>query len=150
MAIINASAANLADIPQKLKDWPGWVLWKYDKKQGKVPYIAGKGIHKASSTDPTTWHSFEETLKVLTSRHGESFDGAGICIEGSDIVGLDLDNATERGELAWWAEELIAQVNSYAEVSPSGRGIRIFVLGDFTGAGIKIPSVGAFSDGTRF
>ncbi len=46
------------------------------------------------------------------------------------LVGIDLDNCiSEDGTIEPWAQELVARANSYAELSPSGRGIRIFVFG---------------------
>ena len=63
---------------------------------------------------------------------------SGICfvMTGIDgVVGIDLDNCLSAdGVVAPWALEVTRAANSYTEISPSGRGLRIFVLGLADGA----------------
>jgi transposase len=51
------------------------------------------------------------------------------------IPGLDLDccRDPETGDVDPWAQQIIDEVGSYSEVSPSGRGVRIFVRGAIPG-----------------
>jgi hypothetical protein len=105
---------------------------------------------KASSTDPTTWASFEETRAAhLTG----DFDGIGFVLTTNDpLVGVGLDDVInpETGEIDPWAAEIVDKLASYTEISPSGTGIRIFVKGSL--AGLKGRKKGKFEiyDSGRF
>ena len=117
-------------IPEDLKSIPRWVLWRYVKKPkpngtnvwAKVPFgIDGK---PASSTDPRTWATYDEAADYLIFN---DFDGLGIVL-GDDLHGIDLDDCRDpvTGELTDFAQEVLDKVDGYAEVSPSGTGIKIF------------------------
>src|SRR5262249_10253550 len=88
----------------------------------------------ASATDPSTWSSFEEALRVFQANHGQ-LDGLGFVlgwIPDSDrcISGIDLDHCVDsQGRIADWAQALIDSLGSYAEISPSGRGVEVFAEG---------------------
>ena len=143
--------AALARVPQTMKDFSQWVLWRIEpNKKGKptkVPYIAGPGLHRASSTEPKTWRTFEQAVAVLTTEHGTDFSGIGFCLQDSGIAGVDCDDVLcEGGDIAPWAEQIVGELNTYAEISPSGKGVKAFVFGKFEGGGKKKE----FSDGTGF
>ena len=59
------------------------------------------------------------------------FAGIGYLMTGGfDLVGIDLDRCvTPDGQVAPWAQEIVDTVGSYAEVSPSGNGLRVFAGG---------------------
>jgi hypothetical protein len=105
-----------------------------------VPYLAAaileRDIHasRASSTDPATWSTFETAVAAYES--GTSMDGIGFMLNGKEIVGIDLDECFEDGKLLSWAEDIVKNLASYTERSPSGKGIRVFVKATFMG-GIK-------------
>jgi hypothetical protein len=46
-----------------------------------------------------------------------------------DLVGVDLDDCVdaETGELTPWAGQVLEHLNTYAEISPSGRGVKAWV-----------------------
>jgi hypothetical protein len=46
-------------------------------------------------------------------------------------AGFDLDNCRnpDSGEIAGWAQDIIAKLNSYSEISPSGTGVKVFLKG---------------------
>jgi hypothetical protein len=125
-------------IPSTLRDVPHWVVWRYVHKPGKKkpwdkpPFNAMTG-GLGSSTDPTTWCSFEMAWDAY--RQG-NLDGVGFVLskeaEHADpFVGVDLDNcrAPEDGAIQAWALEIVQALDSYTEISPSGTGIRIFLIG---------------------
>lgn len=64
------------------------------------------------------------------------FSGPGFVFEPGDWIGIDLDGCRnpETSEIADWAKKVIVGVGSYAEVSPSGRGVKIFAkrVGEWT------------------
>ena len=123
-------------IPQGLRTIPRWVVWRYDKKTKstgevswtKVPF-QGNGV-RASTTNPSTWCSYEHALNALKLGN---FDGIGLVL-GEDVHGIDLDDCiNEEGELTDLAYEVLDRVQGYAEVSPSGTGIKIFTLTNLDG-----------------
>src|SRR5262249_10821227 len=117
-----------------------WVEWRLANKQekkkkyDKLPYCVHTG-KLASSTDPDTWASFEAAREVYESGRGR-WDGIGFMMDdtkpredGLILIGIDLDHCVnpETGEIAPWAQDIIVRFASYAELSPSGTGIRIFI-----------------------
>src|SRR5262249_52810503 len=57
------------------------------------------------------------------------------------FAGVDLDGCRDpdTGELADWAKRVLAELSSYAEVSPSGTGVKVFVLARHELEGNKRP-----------
>jgi len=114
---------------------PQWVAWREKNRSGnstKVPvnpHTAGY----ADVSDPATWRTFEEAC-LAAERHG--LPGIGFVLTAdTGIVAVDLDNCRnpETGELNRMEELIVARLNSYSEVSPSGCGIHIFVKGKSPG-----------------
>lgn len=122
-------------VPDELRDRKQWVAWRYkfdtDRDEWtKVPIdIDTDGF--ASSTDPETWASFTDA----DAYHGcedTDTDGVGFVVHDEDlVVGIDLDDCRDpdTGDLEPWAEELLDEVPTYAEISPSGTGHRLFGFG---------------------
>jgi len=110
--------------------WVGWRIEQRVKLFTKIPYaVPGK---RAKADDPSTWQTRAEA-EALAKRivNGQ---GGGIGIELGDIGGdlylggVDLDSCidVEQKCLTVWAEEILAAMPTYAEVSPSGRGVKAF------------------------
>jgi len=76
-------------IPQELTERPQWVAWRTEMRDGKptkVPYQP-TSEQRASSTDPSTWVSFEQATLAAPR-----FDGVGYMFSPDDpYVGLDFD-----------------------------------------------------------
>jgi hypothetical protein len=97
----------------------------------KVPY--GRGGRPAKADDPDTWLTYEKAIAL--HRCLPNGKGGGVGIELGDLgadqhlVGVDLDSCIdESGCLALWAEKILAELDSYAETSPSGKGVKAFFL----------------------
>jgi putative DNA primase/helicase len=122
---------NLDAIPAEIRAISQWVAWQAEQRDGKttkVPCSASKGGH-ASSTAPKTWSSYALACKYQQVAH---LQGVGFVVTPDDpYTGLDLDHVIdpETGEIEWMAREIIARMDSYSEVSPSGEGVRIFIRG---------------------
>lgn len=120
-------AAAEAAIPAELKEYPHWLVWRREMRAGretKVPYNARTG-RPASVTDPRSWTTFERARAA-----SPSWDGIGFVLTAQDpYCGLDLDDCRDptTGAIAPWARQIIEEVKSYTEISPSGRGVRVFV-----------------------
>jgi hypothetical protein len=126
-----------AAAPAELRERDQWVLWRRAPRGGKEtkrPVLAADPSRPASSTDPSTWASFERALEALPGL-GEAGGGVGFVFSPDDpFVGVDLDDClNEDGEIAPWAAEIVAELDSFTERSVSGRGIHIFVRGELRG-----------------
>jgi hypothetical protein len=103
----------------------------------------------ASVDNPETWGTFDAALAGL-GRH--DLAGVGLVLTGEDdIIGIDLDDCvTDSGCFSPLAAEIIGYGESYAEVSPSGEGIRLFTRGKIDKAlkddalGIEVYSTGRY------
>ena len=130
-----------ATIPESLKAIPRWLLWKYIKKKKpdgtvfwtKVPFQCDGT--PASTTNPATWCSYEDALDAWMIG---DFDGIGMTL-GADVQGIDLDDCRdpETGELNALATEVLERIDGYAEVSPSGTGIKLFAKTNLDGSRTK-------------
>jgi len=96
----------------------------------KVPLIAipNGAIFEASSTDPDTWRS--HSVAFETYINNAHISGVGRVITATDpYVGVDLDDVLdpETGEVEGWAMQIIDELDSYSEISPSGTGVKIWI-----------------------
>jgi AAA domain len=124
---------NFSDIPIRLKELPNWVVWKKEKRNGKltkVPYDAKKpeaGLF-AKSNDATTWSSFDAAFKAADPLSGNDFDGVGFMLHGTNLVGIDFDGVVDDGVPEPYVLNLISQLSgAYCEITPSLTGLRVFV-----------------------
>jgi Toprim domain len=108
-----------------------WVLWRWEipdgkRKLTKVPYQAKNPNSPARSNDSSTWDFFDA---VLSSVHRAS--GIGFMLSEGSICAFDLDKCRDpaTGALAVWARQLLEECMSYAEITPSGTGLRIIGYG---------------------
>src|SRR5579871_1224378 len=126
----------LSPVPAALTRRNQWVLWRFEQRNGKptkVPYQANKS--RASSSDSSTWQSFERIHDVFS--RDSWFEGIGYVFGPDDpYTGIDLDNSIENGELKPWAIPIVERfADTYQEISPSGKGIKIFAEGILPGRG---------------
>jgi hypothetical protein len=126
-------AAFIDDLPLALRglaDRPHWVIWRWTdpipgRKPDKPLYRAADPWRHASTQDPASWDSFGAAMGAIAA--GEA-DGAGYVLrDDAQHLFLDLDHCRDpaSGALAAWAERLVEEADSYTEVTPSGRGLRI-------------------------
>lgn len=130
-------------IPAELRERRQWVVWRSEERDGKptkVPY-RGDGNGRASSTDPTTWTTFERALAVA-----DNFDGVGFVFTPDDpYFGVDLDEElsdADRGAIA-------VALNTYTEFSVSGTGMHVIGRGQL-GNGRHPKGLGVFDRGRYF
>jgi primase-polymerase (primpol)-like protein len=122
------------NIPSSLTDQPNWVMWNYVLKDGKYTKVPKQpdGSY-ASVTNPATWRTF---ASVRAAYHPDKFDGVGIVLTGKPLangrylIGMDFDHCISNGMLDEAPSEAIELLNTYCEISPSGEGIRLFLLHD--------------------
>ena len=129
-------------IPQELKEHAQWVVWKYEDRKGKqtkVPYqVNGK---RASVTKPTTWDSYEIAVQALEANK-DIYTGVGFVVTQNDpFVGVDLDNCLNEQ----WAKQTISLFNSYTEITPSGKGYRIWIKGKWHNSSNRVAQIEVYN-----
>ena len=109
-----------------LQDLNQWVCW--DTRAGRKTPISPNG-GMASSTDDKTWGSYEEAVEA-TNVNG--YDGIGFCFKkGDGLAGIDIDGCLDKYEVPnSFAASILNQVETYCEISPSGRGLKLLGLCD--------------------
>ena len=116
------------NVPADLKARPQWVTWRYEKRDGKwtkTPYNAKTG-KRASATSSRTWCPFEHALRAARER---GYDGIGFVFSKTDgYVGIDLDDCLDDdGNPVREAQEILDKLDSYTEISPSRKGVKVWV-----------------------
>jgi hypothetical protein len=112
-------------VPKELKTGRFWVCCDADK----VPLVAWE-TYRASSTNPDTWRHYDEVTSAFRARP-ERYSGVGrVITDRDDYVGIDLDDVRDpdtRELLSPEAIGILVSLDSYSEVSPSGRGVKVWV-----------------------
>ena len=112
------------NIPNELRELNQWVC---ANEGSKVPMQATCPF-PASSTNPSTWSSFEDAVKAVRDGH---YDYIGFVFNDNGIVGIDIDDGyTTIGGLSPLATDILDNCYTYTEKSKSGRGFHLFVKGD--------------------
>lgn len=120
---------NFQNIPDELKRLPQWVVWKYeqtdDGKQTKILYNP-LGGWRASTVDARTWVDFNTAVQAYETSQSV-YAGIGFVFTNFDeYCGIDLDS-TEDQEAYARQVKVYEALNSYSELSPSGKGLHIIV-----------------------
>jgi ribosomal protein L37AE/L43A len=118
--------------PDALVRTPHWVGYAWEvrgEKRTKVPKNPHTG-RNGSSTDPATWADFA-TARDFALRHGY---GLGFML-APPFVGIDLDHCRDAatGELSTLGLSVLSNLDTYAEVSVSGTGVKAIAYGEKPG-----------------
>lgn len=125
-------------IPEVLKDEEQWLCWRAETrndKSTKVPVDASTGRYAQVDT-PETWSGFDTALDYYENTR--TANGIGFVFhEDGEYAGVDLDDCrdTATSKVDDWAVEIIHQLSSYTERSPSGAGFHVLVSGDVPDGG---------------
>lgn len=119
-------------VPSELKAGECWVVWREEVRDGrptKVPKDVNTG-NNASADDPSTWTTFDAAVTEYKN-YPAQLNGIGRVFDGFDgFMGIDFDDCLdEHGYIipSHAAAQWLYQLNSYSEVSPSGRGVKVWV-----------------------
>lgn len=111
-------------IPLELQKLNRWVCALNDRK---VPMKAF-GFEAASSTDPSTWATYEEAREMVDKG---VYDYVGYVFADDGYVGIDIDDAIDEDGLPTpIATDIISHTRSYTELSKSGTGYHIILKGE--------------------
>jgi len=139
-------------VPDRIRALP-WVGWRHDYKPdrlkpAKLPINPRTG-GAANVADPRTWGDYGSALAAAASFN---LDGVGVVLTSeTGLTGVDLDDCRDptTGELDHWAGQILDRLHgTYAELSPSQRGVRSFVEGVLpAGCRNRIGDIEAYSAG---
>lgn len=125
-------------IPDELKQREQFVCWRYAQSGDGASHrwckqpISPIDGQLAKITSPETWSDFGTAANTF-QRNKPRLAGIGFVFTDDDpFVGIDLDHCRdpEFGELAEWASQIVNDLGSYTEVSPSGTGVKIILKSD--------------------
>jgi hypothetical protein len=131
MPVSNARGGVGRNIPAELKALPRWVCWVSvpatdGQKPNKKPINPRTGAG-ASHSNPNDWTTFDEALAALEQGNYAGLMFAMVPEDGFVFVDLDdCRNPTNKG-IHKWAELILKELNSYSEISPSEKGVHVFV-----------------------
>jgi hypothetical protein len=133
-----------SNVPPALREGNLFAWWctRYDgKRQCKVPVNVQTG-RNAHADRPGDWCDFQTAIAALShSAPVPGFADTPHCLNAASplagigrlsnywndrIIQIDVDNVVEDGQLTAIGIEHIKRAGSYAEFSPSGRGVHIF------------------------
>src|SRR6266540_3342961 len=126
-------AENILEHLKRLRIWVGW-RWELRKgKWAKVPIDVKTG-KRARSNKHATWSSFQEAWDFYRLASNET-DGIGIVLDHpvDGLVGVDLDRCVAADQLNDKARSILIDLDTYAELSPSGTGAKALALLDAPG-----------------
>ncbi len=129
-------------IPQELRDRPQWVAWRYERRRAKwtkVPVNPHTG-RNADPADPATWGTFAQARAHARRQQL----GLGYVFAADDpYVGIDLDQCRDpaTGALTARASSIVAEVDTFAEISVSGTGVHLIARGALPGLRRKSPAL---------
>jgi hypothetical protein len=130
-------------------DAPAWCAWSYlGREKRKVPINPHTG-KAASSTDPRSWGTLGDALKLARARaYRHPHGGIGIVSAAvPDLVFLDLDRCIDASGTPSPAASRLLELcgATYAERTPSGAGARI--IGNADGLAAVVSRKGTTPDG---
>lgn len=101
----------------------GWVNWGINPDKPKFPYTPAT-LRPAKAGQPDTWGTLSEAIRNVKAGKAQ---GIGYQFDGSGLWGVDLDHAIDpkTKEIYPWARGIIAKLNTYTEISPSGTGFHM-------------------------
>lgn len=141
----------LENVPTEMKQRDQWVLWRLQRRDGKltkVPFMANR--KPADTTDPETWTSFQDALDAY-KRFDRYFKGIGYVFSPDDpYTGIDLDKCIEDDEINDAATVIIEELNSYTERSQSKTGIHVIIKGKIPGDRRRTGSTEMYDSGRFF
>ncbi len=116
---------------------PRWLMWSLKKNEAgkwtKPPMSINN--RRGSSTNPETWTSYED---AKTAYQFGNFAGVGYALgasadqsDGDQLIFIDMDGARDpvTGVFEDWADELLQESLTYAEISPTKTGAHILAYG---------------------
>lgn len=122
-----------ATCPDALRGIPAWLTWRFEPNPGggkprKVPYYAAGGRRAGQQGSPDDQRQMVDFDRALAAAGDRGMDGVGFALQAEHgLCALDFDGCLADGRLHPEVAAVVA--SSYAEISPSGKGVRAFFRG---------------------
>lgn len=116
------------NIPAELKKLKQWVNWRYElvkDKWTKTP-INSRTLGYAKSNDPSTWVTYAAAITQYNEQ--SNLNGIGIVpCKADPYCFIDIDHCLDEKKKITKdvVKEIVDNMNSYTEMTPSGEGLRI-------------------------
>lgn len=134
----------LQNIPEELQSYPQWVC--HDAAKRPINPHTGQ---LADVSDASTWATFDQARAA--AEVGQAVGIGFVFTAGDPFVGIDLD-VPEGGNPSEGQQRIYDAFNTYAEQSPSGRGLHIIAKGRVSEGGVRNSALGVevYSSGRFF
>jgi primase-polymerase (primpol)-like protein len=105
-----------------------WAIWRLTWRQErwtKPPFRADQPHRFARSNDPSSWSAYAAAVTAAADGDGVTY----MLTPEDEVAAVDIDQVRdpETGTIEAWAQQLLNQTShAYAEISPSGTGLRIW------------------------
>lgn len=130
-----APAIHAVRVPEPLRGIPGWLMWKFEHfvgeaKPRKIPYWADGTRRHGTQGGPQDRDRLTTFVAARDAAIRAGFDGVGFApLADFGYTFLDFDACVDvHGNIPKEIEEIVSR--TYAEYSPSGKGIRAALKGD--------------------
>jgi primase-polymerase (primpol)-like protein len=134
VSVITPQVKNIKP-PAFLRGLQGWLIWRYEASAGsnkllKVPYYTDGGRRYGEQGGPVDCAKLSSWADASQAAAKRGFEGVGFALLPQwGVTALDFDACVDAdGRLP--AEIGAIVCTTYAEFSPSGKGIRAFVMGN--------------------
>lgn len=135
MNAVTSIAPHLRNLhcPAPLRDLQAWVCWRFEHHEGeakprKVPVYCDGGRRHGVQGSPNDRERLTTFAAALQAAMRRGMDGVGFCpMPEWGVTALDFDNCVVDGRVDPQVLSLVH--GTYAELSPSGKGVRAFVRG---------------------
>ena len=132
-----------------------WVVWMNAVRGGKptkVPHCPFDDGAQASTNSPETWGTYAQAEAFCPALQA---DGVGIVLGdmgGTVLAGIDLDTCRNPAtqEIDEWAAAIIRRFKTYAEISPSGEGVKVYFTMSATYVPALLEIMGSATTGKQF
>lgn len=120
--------------PAPLRDLPRWCVWAYEQLPGeakprKIPQYTHGGRRHGKQGSPEDLAKLTTFALARDAAARRGLDGVGFALTSDcGITALDFDDAVVDGVVDPAVADLVR--GTYAEYSPSGKGVRAFFRGD--------------------
>ena len=123
--------------PAAMRDLAAWVVWRLEPngtgKPRKVPYYANGAKRTGRQGGPADRAALVTFAEALAAAEAGGYSGVGFAhLPGQGVLGLDFDHCVANGAINPEVAALVA--GTYAEISPSGTGVRAYLLGSLDNA----------------
>jgi AAA domain len=127
----NIYCSDLAKLPAALQPLCArnqWVIWRLTWRHGhwpKPPFRCDDPHRFASSSDPMSWSCYEQAVTAVADGDGVTY----MLTPEDPFAAIDIDHVRDpiTGTIENWAQRFLDRAShSYAEISPSGTGLRIW------------------------